>query len=93
VIPPGIHIPWIVDRRVVIWVVEERIIERVVSVEVGIVVVAPVGPPEEDGNAERRPIIRATAGELIAPRIIVEPAAVDRHIITGVRDPIDHIIA
>jgi hypothetical protein len=50
IVATRIHVPRIVDRGVVIRVVEEWIVVRVVSVEIGIVVVPPVRPTEENGD-------------------------------------------
>jgi hypothetical protein len=87
----GVHVPGIIRRGVVVGIVEERVIERVVGVEIRVVVVPPVWAAEEDRDAPGGPVVVAAAGEGIAP-IVVDRPVISGIVMRGVGLPFHHVI-
>jgi hypothetical protein len=83
-----------IHRGVIVRIVEERIIEWIVGVEVRVVVVAPIGSAEKQADRDpRRSEIGVTAGKTITPRIIVDRPVVRGGVVRCVGHALDHFIA
>src|SRR5690349_202289 len=85
----AIDVARVVRRPVVVWIVEERIVEWIVGVEVWIVVVPAIWPAENDRYAERRSVVVRRAA--IAPGIVGR-SVVARVVVRRIRRAVQDVV-